>query len=89
MIGRVARQDDLGPWGRRPVRERRSVGAGDMLEEVGYDGGGEGAGVFLLDVRPAVGGGRVRASARVYRFWRGTEEALRETECHVGCCTHE
>ena len=76
MVGRIARQDDLGPWGRRPVRERGSVGAGDMLEEVGHDGGGEGAGVFLLDVRPAVWGGRMRAGAGVYGFWRGAEETF-------------
>ena len=76
MVGRIARQYDLGPRGCRPVRERGSVCAGDVLEEVGYDGGGERTGVFLLDVRPPVGGGRVRASARVYVFWRGAEEAL-------------
>ena len=57
--------------------ERGSVGAGDVLQEMGYDRSGEGAGVFLLDVGPAVGGRRMRADgARVYGFWNGAEEAL-------------
>jgi hypothetical protein len=43
MVG--ARQDDLGPRGHRPVRERGSV---CTLEEVGYDGCGQGAGVFRV-----------------------------------------
>lgn len=68
MVGGIASQDDLGSRGGRPVRECGSVCAGDMLEEMGYDGGGEGAWVFLLDVGPSIWGGRVRASARVYMF---------------------
>ena len=58
--------------------KRGPVCAGDVLEEVGYDGSGEGASVFLFDVGPAIGGCRVRAEARV---WHG-EEAFGQAERH-------
>ena len=64
------------------MRERGSVGAGDVLEKMGYDRGGERARVFLLDVGPSVGGRRVPAGVRVYGFRHSAEEALGQAECH-------
>lgn len=58
------------------MRERGSVGAGDVLKEMGHDGSWEGAGVLLLDVGPTVGRRRVPAGVYVYGFRRSAEEAL-------------